>query len=222
MNPQAGDKVEEREGQAGTGTQPVSRGTDTEQLQKNMQEMMTMMQELRLNVLGAGRGRGGGEARGVFQPPFVAPPAPVVAGRGRGGFEPPRRFIPTCYNCGELGHLRNQCTKPMRMGGDMYPLPQQIPNRANDYALDIRTNQGVNQAVNTGNQASTSGGNVGVVRLEKKVADVMPLGKRERTHSGAGPSKKKGKEKEGEDAKAKRKRRPRRKFEVADLPIGDG
>ena len=36
------------------------------------------------------------------------------------------------------------------------------------------------------------------------------------------PNKKKGKEKEGEDAKAKRKRRPRRKFEVVDLPLGDG
>ena len=30
VNSQAGDKVEEREGQARTGTQPVSRGTDTE------------------------------------------------------------------------------------------------------------------------------------------------------------------------------------------------
>ena len=63
---------------------------------------------------------------------------------------------------------------------------------------------------------------MGIVRLEKKVSDVMPLGKRERTHSGAGSTKKKGKEKEGEDAKAKRKRKPRRKFEVADLPLGDG
>ena len=65
------------------------------------------------------------------------------------------------------------------MGGDMYPLPQQIPDRANDYALDIRTNQGANQAVNTGNQALTSGDNVSVVRLEKKVVGVMPLGKRD-------------------------------------------
>ena len=85
-----------------------------------------MMQELTLNVLGAGRGCGGGDARGVVQPPFVAPPA-ITTGRERGGFEPPRRFIPTCYNCGELGHLRTQCTKLMGMGGNMYPLPQQGP-----------------------------------------------------------------------------------------------
>ena len=41
-----------------------------------------MMQELRLNVLEAGRGRGGGEARGVVQPQFVAPPAPVAGREG--------------------------------------------------------------------------------------------------------------------------------------------
>ena len=72
------------------------------------------------------------------------------------------------------------------------------------------------------NQASTSCGHVDVVQIEIKEVDMMPLGKRERTQNGAGPSKKKGKEKEGEDAKAKRKRRPRRKFEVADLPLGEG
>ncbi|MCO5578584.1 hypothetical protein L7F22_032428 [Adiantum nelumboides] len=63
------------------------------------------------------------------------------------------------------------------MGGDMFPLLQQIPNRANDYALDIRGDRGAEQEEN---QASTSGGHVGIVRVEKKEADMMPLGKRER------------------------------------------
>ena len=39
------------------------------------------------------------------------------------------RKLPTCYNCGELGHISLQCDKPPRMGGDMYPLPTQLPNR---------------------------------------------------------------------------------------------
>ncbi|MCO5592793.1 hypothetical protein L7F22_046796 [Adiantum nelumboides] len=100
------------------------------------------------------------------------------------------------------------------MRGDMFPLPQQIPNRANDYALDVMGDQGAEQE----NQASTSGGHVGIVRVEKKEADMMPLGKREREgYAAPGPSKKKGK-----DAKAKRKRRPCKKFEVTDLPLGEG
>ena len=100
----------------------------------------------------------------------------------------------------------------------LYLLPHNIPNRVNDYGLDIRGDQGVPPE----NQASTSCGHVDVVQIENKEADMMPLGKRERTQNGAGPSKKKGKEKEGEDAKEKRKRRPRRKFKVADLPLGEG
>ncbi|MCO5582576.1 hypothetical protein L7F22_036474 [Adiantum nelumboides] len=105
------------------------------------------------------------------------------------------------------------------MGGDMFPHPQQIPNRVNDYALDIRGDQGAEQE----NQASTLGGHVGIVRVEKKEADMMLLGKREREgYAAPSPNKKKGKEKEGEDAKAKRKRRPCRKFEVTDLPLGEG
>ncbi|MCO5568781.1 hypothetical protein L7F22_022481 [Adiantum nelumboides] len=52
---------------------------------------------------------------------------------------------------------------------------------------------------------------------------MMPLGNKEREdYAALSPSKKKEKEKEGEDAKVKRKRRPRKKFEVADLPLGEG
>ncbi|MCO5587413.1 hypothetical protein L7F22_041362 [Adiantum nelumboides] len=211
------DGGQNEENQAEVGAQPTQRVANVEQLQQNMQDMMTMMQELRLNVLGGGGGRGHGQGRGVAQPYEVQPNANL--GRGQGAFEPPRRFIPTCYNCGELSHIRTQCPRPIRMGGDMFPLPQQIPKKANDYALDKMGDQGAEQE----NQASTLGGHVGIVRVEKKEADMMPLGKREREgYAAPGPSKKKGKEKEGEDAKAKRKRRPRKKFEVTDLPLGEG
>ena len=57
----------------------------------------------------------------------------------------------------------------------MYPLSQNIPNRANDYGLDIRGDQGVPPE----NQASTSCGHVDVVQIENQEADMMPLGKRE-------------------------------------------
>ncbi|MCO5560222.1 hypothetical protein L7F22_013833 [Adiantum nelumboides] len=176
---------------AGTDWRKASRNFSRERyasLSINL-DMMTMMQELRLNVLGGGGGHGRGRGRGVAQPYEVQSNANL--GRGQGAFEPPRRFIPTCYNCGELGHIRTQCPRPIRMGGDMFPLPQQIPNRANDYALDIRGDQGAEQE----NQASTSGGHVGIVRVEKKEADMMPLGKREREgYAAPGPSKKKEKE----------------------------
>ena len=48
------------------------------------------------------------------------------------------QFTPTCYNGGELGDISPQCDKPPRMGGDMYPLPTQLPNRLNGYGIEIK------------------------------------------------------------------------------------
>ncbi|MCO5563117.1 hypothetical protein L7F22_016753 [Adiantum nelumboides] len=104
--------------------------------------MQDMMQELWLNVLGGGGSHGCGQGRGMAQPYEAQSNANVGCG-GQGAFEPQRRITPTCYNCGKLGHIRTQCPKPIMMGGDMFLLPQHIPNRANDYVLDIMRDQGV-------------------------------------------------------------------------------
>ena len=89
-----------------------------------MKQVVDLMKNLSLNLLnGAGNGRRGG--RQSNQPNGDS-------GQANGG----RRWrnMPTCYNCGELGHISPQCDKPPRMGRDMYPLPTQLPNRSNDYA----------------------------------------------------------------------------------------
>ena len=52
------------------------------------------------------------------------------------------RQTPTCYNCGELGHISPHCDKSPIQGGDMYPLPTQLPNRSNDYGIEIKQETG--------------------------------------------------------------------------------
>ena len=140
--------------------------------------------------------------------------------------------MPTCYNFGKLGHISPQCDKPPRMGGDMYPLPTQLPNRSNDYGIEIKGEAG-SSGLTREEKGKTKVLNV--VRFEKAIVmdephvmpvDQMPVGKRtteeKEGRSAPGPRKKKGKSHEGEDVKAKRKRRPRRKFHVSDFPLGEG
>ena len=88
----------------------------------------------------------------------------------------------------------------------MYPLPSQLPNRANDFGIDIKDEAGP-----SGLTAPEKGKTkvINVVSLEKTVMSedtlVMPIGKRtteEKEGRGvAGPSKKKGKAHEGEDVR---------------------
>ena len=85
--------------------------------------------------------------------------------------------MPTCYNCEELGHISPQCDKPPRMGGDMYLLPAQLPNRSNDYGIEIKGEVGSSglTAIDKGKTKVLS-----VVGLDKVVANedpvVMPVG----------------------------------------------
>ena len=188
-----------------------------------MRQMVDLMKDLSLNMLGnAGNNRG--RARFANQPGGEGQ-SKNGAGQGNGrGW----RQMPTCYNCGELGHIIPQCDKPPRMGGDMYPLlPAQLPNRSNDYGIEIKGEEDSSD-LTTADKGKTKV--LSVVGLEKVVANedplVMPVGKRSREEkegrNGVGPSKKKGKSHEGEDVKVKRKRRACSKFHVSDFPLGKG
>ncbi|MCO5601602.1 hypothetical protein L7F22_055725 [Adiantum nelumboides] len=136
--------------------------------------------------------------------------------------------VPTCYNCGELGHISPQCDKPKRLGGDMYPLPAQLPNRSSDYGIEIKGDEAGPSRFITEEKGKAKVLNVVKLKKTSVLEDslVMPIGKRtteeKEGRSGAGPSKKKGKVYEGEDVKVKQKRRARRKFHVTDFPLGEG
>ena len=85
--------------------------------------MKNLSLNLLSNVENQGRGRSSNQPNGNN-------------GQGNGGRK--WRNMPTCYNYAEIGHISPLCNKAKRMGGDMYPLPTQLPNRANDFAIEIK------------------------------------------------------------------------------------
>ncbi len=189
-------------------------------LRQEVRQVVDLMKNLSLNFLGNAQGRG----RQYNQPANDG-----GQGRNGSGSNSGRgwRKIPTCYNCGELGHISPQCDKPPRMGGDMYPLPAQLPNRANDYGIEIRGEAGPSGLI-VDEKGKAKMLNVVCLKRKTTVDEpmVMPVRKRDTAEKErrdeARPSKKKGKSHEGKDVKAKRKRRARRKFHVSDFPLGDG
>ncbi|MCO5604219.1 hypothetical protein L7F22_058382 [Adiantum nelumboides] len=188
-------------------------------LRQDMRQVVDLMKNLSLNLL-SNAGNHHGQGRQFNQ-------TNSSGGQNSGGGKRWKN-VPTCYNCGELGHISPQCDKPKRLGGDMYPLPTQLPNRSSDYGIEIKGDEtGLSRFTTKENGKAKV---LSVVKLEKtsvlEDSLVMPIGKRtteeKEGRSGAGPSKKKGKVHEGEDAKVKRKRRARRKFHVTDFPLGEG
>ena len=109
----------------------------------------------------------------------------------------------------------------------MYPLSMQLPNRSNNFAIEIKGDEVGPSRITVEEKSKTK--ILNIVHLEKsaKCEDpvVMTVGKRttdeKEGRSPASPSKKKGKVHEDEDTKAKQKRRARRKFQVSDFLLGD-
>ncbi|MCO5598101.1 hypothetical protein L7F22_052192 [Adiantum nelumboides] len=95
-----------------------------------MQKVVGLMKNLSVHMMEGGRGQGYGYGCGYGSNEGFA------GGRGRGMAGRGDMF--QCYNCGEWGHKSPQCDKPKRMGGDMFPLPSQIPSRAQDYGVEIK------------------------------------------------------------------------------------
>ena len=106
----------------------------------------------------------------------------------------------------------------------MYPLPTQLPNRSNDYGIEIKGEAGSNELTQEEKGKTKV---LNIVWFEKAtvldephvmLVDQMPIGKRtmeeKEGRSVASPRKKKGKSNEGEDVKVKRKQRPHKRFHV--------
>ncbi|MCO5557881.1 hypothetical protein L7F22_011453 [Adiantum nelumboides] len=183
-----------------------------------MQEVVGLMKNLSVHMMGGGRSQGYGYERGYGSNESFA------GGRGRGMAGRGDMF--QCYNCGEWGHKSPQCDKPKRMGGDMFPLPSQIPSRAQDYGIEIKGEAGP-----SGLTAEEKGKTkvVNIIRLDKGKDDInaMVMSMRKRTTreqetSDAGPSHKRGKQAETGTGKEKKKRKPRRHYNTSDFPLGEG
>ena len=171
-------------------TASIARVSDD--IHQDLHQVVDMMKTLSINLMNQGGGQRGC-GRGYNSYNQGEDHQSRSGGYGRG-----RRPIPTCYNCGELGHISLDCPKPRRMGGDMYPLPSHIPNRANDYGIDLRDEAGPSR-LSAEDKGKAKIINIVIIEKKQREADVMPLGKRtpeEREGRNApGPSKKKGKEK---------------------------
>ncbi|MCO5562374.1 hypothetical protein L7F22_016001 [Adiantum nelumboides] len=188
---------------------------DVDTFRKEMQEVVGLMKNLSVHMMGGGRGQGYGYGCGYEG---------FASGRGTGMAERGDMF--QCYNCGEWGHKSPQCDKPKRMGGDMFPLPSQIPSCAQDYGIEMKREAGPS-GLTTEEKGKTKV--VNIIRLDKGKDDinamVMPVEKRttrEQETSDAGPRHKRGKQAETGTGKEKKKRKPRRHYNTSDFPLGEG
>ena len=84
-------------------------------------------------------------------------------GQGNGGKR--WRNMPTCYSCGEIGHINHLCNKTKRMGGDMYPLPAHFPNWSNDFGIEIKMDKVGSSRLTAKEKGNTKV--LSVIKLEK-------------------------------------------------------
>ena len=105
-------------------------------LRQEMRQVVDLFKDLSLNLLndaknGRGRERNENHAKGEGQP-------------RNGGGQGARRnwkYPPTCYNCGELGHISPQCDKPPRMGGTCIHYPHSCQTGPMILVLTLRMKQ---------------------------------------------------------------------------------
>ena len=110
----------------------------------------------------------------------------------------------------------------------MYPLPDQLLNRSNDFGIEVKGNKVGPSRLIAKEKGKTNVLNAVKLKKIEPVEDpmVIPIGKRtieeKEGRSPPSPNKKKGKSHKDEDAKAKRKRRARKRIHVLFFPLGDG
>ena len=93
-------------------------------MKRDIHDAVELMKSLSLNwVESAGRGRGRSMMGRKVEEAHGSEISPGGIGRDRGYPSSVK-----CWNCGEWGHISPQCDKPVRMGGDIYP----IMHREND------------------------------------------------------------------------------------------
>lgn len=172
---------------------------ETEDIRQYVRQMVDLMKKLSINFLSnpAGRGRG--------RPNYDPADRANGAGRGRGAYG--GRGIPTCFKCGELGHYNAECDKPFRASRNMFPLLAQLPNRSQDYRLEIKEEPGPSKRPTVEEKGKAKA--VNIINLEKKKGrrTLVDSIKHREGRGTPGPNKKRGKAKEGDDA-AFKKRRP--------------
>lgn len=149
-------------------TAPIARVNDD--IRQDLNQVVDMMKTLSINLMNQGVGqRGHGRGYNSYN-------QGEDHQSGGGGYGRGRIPIPTCCNCGELGHKNPDCPKPRRMGGDMYPLPLHIPNRAYDYGIDLRDEAGPSR-LSAEQKEKTKIINIVTVEKKQREVDVMPLEK---------------------------------------------
>ena len=157
-------------------------------LKKDIHDAVELIKSLSLNwVEFGGRGRGRGIMGRKVEGALDAEASPGGIGRGR---EYPSSV--KCWNCEEWGHISPQCDKPVRLGGDMYPIMHRENDRLGDYEVEVKEASKPSPSKSVSWEDKEKGKAVSLIDA-KKIPEVMPVAKRTWSANGkASPSAKKG------------------------------